>query len=346
MNKRQNSVFSISACLAGALFVSLLVTACLDPIAWSPNGRYMAFAFGESRVLHLWDSRYDTMRTFEDIKDVISCRFLPYGREILFLADEDLKRVSIETGKTRTVVTGLEEDDARAFDTPRNGKYLYYVKETEEGIDQLVRKRLWHPSQQKALYESETEMTFPAVNSDDTQVLFSTVDDEVSRLHLLNVAEGSVCVVREKNDRCFYWGRWTDHNQIIYVLWDEDGETGEFYSYDLSNNQETLLCDSVAIFRPSFDETHNRVVLTCIKDAERELYEVVLVDLCSGEVSRPLKDAEGTCLPIFSPCGRKLAYMESSSKADTEKVEYNLLKTINLETSEISTIFDFRGEAL
>lgn len=149
MNNKQHTSFSISARLALTVVLLLFIPACLDPIAWSPDGRYIAFAIGDDQVLQLWDSKTGTIRAFETIGEVISCRFLPNSKEILFLVDKALMSVSIETGKIRTVVTGLEEDNAMIYDTSRNGKYLYYIKETDEGGNQLLQKRLWHPSQEK-----------------------------------------------------------------------------------------------------------------------------------------------------------------------------------------------------
>ncbi len=333
------SLYSIPACLTVAVVLLLFVPACLDPIAWSPNGRYIAFSFEDYETLHLWDSKTGAIRVFDSICDVVSCRFLRHGREILFLVDEALMTVSIETGKISTVATGLETDNAMIYDISRNGKYLYYVKETDEGVNQLLRKRLWHPSQERILYTSEADIGFPAVNSDGTKLLFSSAEEDGSTLYLLHLPDGHVTPVQTNNARMFAWSQWVDPDHLVYTLWDGDADTGTFCRYDLSSGVETELCDSAAIFRPSFDAAHNRVALTRIRDADSKFHEIVVIQLDSGEVLHPVQNEVQTCFPVFSPCGNKLAYLEVNEGAP-EVGEYPILKTITLETSEVATIYD------
>lgn len=345
MKNKPYSLYSIPVCLSVAVVLLLFVPACLDPIAWSPYGRYIAFAMGEDPVLRLWDSKTGAIRVFETLRDVISCRFLPHGEEILFLADEALMTVSIETGNIKIVATGLEEDNAMIYDTSRNGKYLYYVKEIDGGGNQLLQKRLWHPSQERVVYESELDIVFPAINPDDTKLLFSTVDDDASTLYLLRFPDGDITSVQTNNAYMFAWSQWVGPDQLVYTLWDGDEKTGTFCRYDLSSGRETELCGSVAIYRPSFDAAHNRVALPGILDADCELYEIVVVHLDTGEILRPAPDEAGTCFPVFSPCGNKLAYLEGDITGDAGTVEYTRLKTVTLETSEIATIYDAQRDS-
>lgn len=345
MKNKPYSSFGVLTGLAVALVLLMFVPACLDPIAWSPDGRYIAFAMGEDQVLQLWDSQTRTIRAFESIREVISCRFLPHGEEILFLADKALMTMSIETGDIKTVATGLEEDNAMIYDTSRNGKYLYYIKGKDGSGDQLLQKRLWHPSQERILYTSEEDILFPAINPDETRLLFSTGDDDASQLRILNLPDGSINLVQSNNERMFVWNQWAGTGRLVYVLWDDDEEKGTFCIYDLSSGRETPLCDSVSMYRPSFDAAHNRAALTRTLDVDRELYEIVVVHLDTGEVLRPVHDGTGTCFPVFSPCGNKLAYLEGDVTGDTDTVEYTRLKTITLETSEIATIYDAQRDS-
>jgi len=102
---------------------------------------------------------------------------------------------------------------------------------------------------------------------------------------------------------------------------------------------ETKLCDSVAIYRPSFDKAHNRVALTRVHDADSEFYEIAVIHLDTGEIRYPVQNGAETCFPVFSPCGSKLAYLEGDME-EAEVGEYAILKTITLETSEVTTIYD------
>ncbi len=346
MKSKRYSLLGISTCLITAIFLLFFVPACFDPIAWSPNGRYMAFTHPEGSILRLWDSKYDTIRTFEHLKDIVSCRFLPHGREMLLLMEDGLMRASMDTGKIRTVETELAGGGIGTFDISRNGKYLYCAKE-EQGLSQLLRKRLWHPSQTKMLYESDKEIGFPAINHDEAKLLFST-SDESNQLCLLDVQNGSVEVIHEDSERSFCWNQWIGRDQLLYVLFEEDDDEGTLCVYDLSNNQETPLCDSVSLLRPSYDAFHNRVTLSRLKDSSRELYEIVVVNLCNHQVSCPVQNAETAFMSVFSPCGCKIAYIEGRLKeaddGEDENAEYNLLKTINLENSEITTIYNFQEE--
>lgn len=197
----------------------------------------------------------------------------------------------------------------------------------------------------KILYKSEGDIAFPAINPDESRLLYSTVDDDASQLHIMNLPDGSVKFVHSNNERMFVWNQWAGPDRLVYVLWDGDEEKGTFCLYDLSSGRETPLCDSVAIYRPSFDATHNRTALTRVLDADRELYEIVVILLDTGEVLRPVHGEAGTCLPIFSPCGNKLAYLEGSVTGDTNKVEYTRLKIITLETSEIATIYEVQHDS-
>jgi len=321
---------------------------CYELISWSANGRYIAFCEPDPGRLWLWDGRSERLQVVCD-NDMVMCRFLPWGKEILYGVennDVNLYTFRLDTGKHRKVVADLAP---LTYDVSPNGQYLYYIVELEEdGGFQLRRRRLWHPSQDQELYTGPHAMTFPAVSADETRFLLSVESDDRHALCLLDVKEGAREAARldtlaEDADRGFAWPTWVDEERIFYILAREgDEKVGTLCLHDMKEKATSALCEDVVTYlRPSLRPDRKRVAVTVADDfdvTETEATHIASVDLEDGKVTGLTPEGSNTSMGVFSPDGRRVAYFAGSDDGLAG------LHVLDLETGEHKVIWQEEAE--
>jgi len=344
----------------GVGLVLLAFTGCFfEKIAWSPDGRYVVYSDYDKGKLWRWDSQTGETQAVplresaafgkkEAIDDSVnSCRYLPSGKQIL-----------VVTGKGRDndvcshylldVPTGLcdriASDTLLYFDVSSDGNRILYMKTDKE----KHRTRLLEytrGSGERTLLSSKAELAFPSLDPAGKRVLYS---GENQGLCLLDSDKGTTRSLLAGEKRAYYWPRWMDEKTALYVTKLEDQKpdmVGELQAYSLEDKTTRTLCSNVYfMYSPlSFSPDRKSVVVIAarvgagekIDENEGKIWQIAAVNIATGEVTWLTNSPFGALAPVWSPDGKRVAYLSAA-------IEGGVLNVVNLETRK--TTFTWRSE--
>ncbi|MCK5862534.1 MAG: hypothetical protein KAH38_08620 [Candidatus Hydrogenedentes bacterium] len=249
---------------------------------------------------------------------------------------------SLKTGTSRVVSDKCVLSPLK-YTISQNGKYLYTIIE-ENGTWKIWRHRLWDPSLDILLYTFENEVCCPAINAGDNQLLLCTEHDGIYALCSLDLNTGTLTTLLEDTDKEYAYPQWIDgHRFLFQVGWDEPSEKeSTLCIYDISSkivqDLGTFIFDPL---KPSLHPKGTAVIVTIYPDIEKDQSQILLIDIGTGKQTLLRPDACATAGALFSPCGEKVAYMESDAGWDSEEGLY-YFKVLNLKTGDDKIIWSSR----
>lgn len=328
--------------------VSLFSGCFFERIAWSPDGKSLVFTEHEPGGLWAWDlgdgpcellvpqleGPDGTVVPFE--KETVACRYMPNGKQILFLSEESeggLYLMDMETKKAEM----LAEDVEMFFDVGADGRIIYLLKDDESKL-----RTVWERDKdgaRRAIFSSKEDVAFPRLSPDGKQMAYA-IDDK--GVFVFDIATSTTNVLPLPDIEMAYWIFWAGQDRIVFCTKNEQEKRksendviGDLVLAELSSGKvRTLLSGVVHFLYPlSLSPDGKSVALTavCLKEGETfdngrpDQMQVVSVDLETGEKTQLTDSPLGAISPAFSPDGQHLAYYIIAG--DNAMLEVKNLKT-------------------
>jgi len=346
--------------MIGVWMVLVAFTGCFfEKITWSPDGRYVVYSDYDKGKLWRWDSQTGETQAVplresatsgkkEAIDDSVnSCRYLPSGKQILVVTgqgrDNDVCKhylLDVRTG----LCDRIASDTLLYFDVSSDGNRILYMKTDKE----KHRTRLLEytrRSGERTLLSSKAELAFPSMDPAGKRILYS---GENQGLCLLDSDKGTTRSLLAGEKRVYYWPRWMDGRTVLYVTKLEGQKpdmVGELQAYSLEDKTTRTLCSNVYfMYSPlSFSPDRKSVVVIAarvgagekIDENEGKIWQIAAVNIATGEVTWLTNSPFGTLAPVWSPEGKRIAYLNAA-------VEGGVLEVLDLETKK--TTFTWRNE--
>lgn len=366
-----NNMQRIKIAVGAVLFCGLLaLSGCFfEILSWSPDGRFLVTPGPKAGTL----LRYDTQsgkteelaiqRLAEGKLEtlpaaIMSCHYLPDGKNILLLTDKGGKDGGESEAESLYLYDGsanratrIDSDVAPYLDVTADGKNVYYVvaREKEGKKTWLVQNYEVGKGVTTACTTSE-EIAFPRITPDGKNLLFST-EKGFSLYDQATQTSRSLMVSTGK--KAFYWPTWVDQKTLLYVKTVEDNDkefVGTLQTLDVETSKtQTLAADVHAFFPLSVSPDKKKVAVTEImRDAQGKICDentpyfaqIALLDLTSGKEIQRVKRLPCACAPAFSPDGKRLAF------CDTQDAEKKIVQILDLESGKTTVLWDSKAGQL
>ena len=252
--------------LISGLLLSFTLSACVtDPIAWSPDGRYIAFIGGNDQRLWLWDSHTDETRKLTD-KEISACRFLPNGREIVYAEESnniaDFYKIDIHTNHLEPLV----QQASPYFDISNDGRYFFYLKDAPE--DNNV--SLWQKdltTNENVLLTAHSEHDIQCVDADQAGERFLMTLDDGNIAFWEKGQKGEPRILKHKDNALLVFPQWLDENRYIYFDAKKDDEEGDLIVDSIDKSHPKTLCENAFYWDvPSLTADGKSAIVTVMFD--------------------------------------------------------------------------------
>jgi len=366
-----NSVQRIKIAVGAVLFCGLLtLSGCFfEILSWSPDGRFLVTPGPKAGTLLRYDTQSDKteVMTIQRLAEgkreplpaaIMSCHYLPDGKNILLLTDKGGKDGGESEAESLYLYEGssdratrIDSDVAPYLDVTADGKNVYYVvaREKEGKKTWLVQNYEVGKGVTTACTTSE-EIAFPRITPDGKNLLFST-EKGFSLYDQATQTSRSLMVTTGK--KSFFWPTWIDKKTLLYVKTVEGNDkefVGTLQMLDVETSKtQTLAPDAHAFFPLSLSPDKKTVAVTqMVRDAKGEIHDdtpysaqIALIDLASGKEVRRIKRLPVVCAPAFSPDGKRLAFCDTQD-ADKRTV----VQILDLESGKTSVLWNSKAGLL
>ncbi|HIJ74303.1 MAG TPA: hypothetical protein HPP83_09405 [Candidatus Hydrogenedentes bacterium] len=264
---------------------ALLLTGCYEMIAWSPDGRYLAFVGPGDMKLWQWDTETSQTTMLSD-KEILACKYLNGGEAILLAkqhgqSDEYLDLVQLDL-KSGDLTRLAEKTLAYSYDVSNDGKRLYYITERfPENLpyrtSEIHERTLGDSSADMVLLEQKETIGFVSVAPRTRRILFTNAEPEIKvsgsereaaeAVLLLDADSGAIeTILTGPPGRSLWWPTWLDEERVIYLLdTEESDEVGVLYAYSMKTQKSIKLLEHIQLMvRPSVSPDGKTVAVTAM----------------------------------------------------------------------------------
>ncbi len=336
-----NNQFILITAIGFILVISL--SGCVtNPIAWSPDGRYIAFTGMDDEKLWVWDNQSQTITLYND-DHIRECRFVNNGEELLYTKSRQDPGEYYDFFKTNIHSHGEEvlvEKAALFFDTSDDGKYLFYLKEDEEKKQcELWQIDITTKENTRLFGQQDLNIDFVDVDSSGQRFLFTA---DKSHIALWEKGDtGKLKLLKENNTRDLVFPQWLDHDRYFYYETDNDNDVGNLILDSIKSPNPNILCQDVCVWDlPSITPNKKTIIVSVRLDEKNS--QLIEIDLTTGEKKLLTNHIFGASWGALSPDGKKLAYIPSPYKDES----HFMLRLLNLENGKEQIIWRNHEERL
>ncbi|GEM_PF-6589688 len=308
------------------------------PFSWSPDGKRVAFIGPDDERLWIWDTQNGkaTRHARNPDEPVKYCQWLLLDDDILLGTgsknESEMKfyKLDIQSDAVYEIADGVE---MFTFTVSDDGRYLYYAKEISEDEKryEFYEKDIAHPDTERALFQCKEQITFPAIDSSRSRILFSV---ESKKIYLYEMGQDSPRVLLSDEELGFYWPTWIDDETILFTAaTDENSDVGTLYVYSLKERTRREIGRNVyTLGQPSFNPNHRLVAVTMdtenLQEEQRRAAistdQTAIIELASGKIVHLTENPFGNVFAIFSPVDNRLLYQSPTEAEDGEGM-YHIL---------------------
>lgn len=305
--------------------IFLLAGCVVDPVSWSPDGRYLAYVGSTDQRLCVLDSQTHEVKTLSD-DSIVACRFLPNGQEILYGAgagkdnEVDFYKVDINTGEREYLVPKA----SFYFDTSDDGRFLYYIKSNENNGADLWEKDLITKQDARLLGQESREIQ--CVDADPAGNRFlMTMDD--CNIVLWEKGQADCRVLEKKEGGNLVFPQWLDATRYFYIDMKKDSDTGNLMLDSIDAPNPKILIENVYTWDlPSLSPDKKSVFVT--QKTNHDFSQLVKITLENGENTVIIPELNGNNWAIPDPSGEQIALFSGDDNS-------SLLRVFDLKSGKI-----------
>jgi Tol biopolymer transport system component len=339
--------------LSLVLGIGVFGAGCIpDRLSWSPDGRYLAFVGPDDKALWIWDTRTGEAERLtgmgRDYKaEILFCRYLPSGNEILFGAGSMEKAALLRLDPRRPNVThSIADDVSPYYGLSKDGEYIYYFQKGKDNkSNALIEHDLRHDVKKEILNVNSDVGPMVAPNATRSRILLGG-----GGLFLLDRDKNTSRVLYLEEKTEVWWPAWVNNSQILFAIHQESNQEplGMLVSYSLDHGTSRVLCENIYGYLPfSLSPDGKSVALTVPTSPKGKTGQVAIVDVATGEkkvltdeafISPERPDVlvvRGAGFAVFSPDGQQIAYLTPPDLDNDAAV----VRILNLQTGKRITVW-------
>lgn len=167
-------------------------------------------------------------------------------------------------------------------------------------------KTLASPTDLREEFQLDHPVYWMSLSPDGNTVAY--VDDNNYSIWLKNLITGETTMLLQQEGDTLHWS--PDGSKLVYTFWDTDSWDYRVGIYDRATGTKELLTKDMGVYEdyPSWSPDGTKIVFTSSRSGFQDVW---VMELASGLFTQ-ITDGRETMVPMFSPDGSKISYIDSS----------------------------------